>query len=115
MYIADYLALVGDSADGYPGLAGCGAKTAAQLINLYGAIEDFPPEILKDDNRARALLFKNLATLRIDAPLFDNVDELSWSGATSSFGSLAEKFGDARLAKRVSELESRLTKKKAAK
>src|SRR5438552_7390451 len=70
-YIPDYLALVGDAADGYPGIASYGPKTAAQLINRYGPLEDFPPEIFNDDNRQRALLFKDLATLRIDAPLFD--------------------------------------------
>jgi len=107
-FIPDYLALVGDSADGYPGIKGCGAKTAAQLINRYGRIEDFPPETLTDDNRKNALLFKNLATLRIDAPLSTNVEQLHWRGATSSFGSMAEKIGDARLAKRVRDLEKRL-------
>src|SRR2546425_1918827 len=79
-YIPDYLALVGDAADGYPGIAGYGPKTAAQLINRYGPLEDFPPEIFNDDNRRLALLFKDLATLRTDAPLFDNVDELEWHG-----------------------------------
>src|SRR5712692_6193834 len=69
MSIPDYLALVGDAADGYPGIAGYGPKTAARLINRYGRIEVFPFEIL-DDNLESALLFKKLATLRIDAPLF---------------------------------------------
>ena len=80
-YIADYLALVGDAADGYPGIAGIGAKTAARLINRHGHIEQFPGEVL-GERRERALLFKTLATLRIDAPLFDNVDRLRWSGPT---------------------------------
>ena len=106
-YIPDYLALVGDAADGYPGLAGYGAKTVARLINLYGRIEDFPPEVLKEDNLAIALLFKRLATLRTDAPLFDDVEQLRWRGATPSFGSVADKIGDARLATRVFALESR--------
>ena len=74
-FIPDYLALVGDGADGYPGIAGIGAKTAARLIARHGHIEELPPEVLRD-NLARALLFKNLATLRVDAPLFDNVDQL---------------------------------------
>ena len=73
--IADYLALVGDSADGYPGISGIGAKSAASLLNRYGPIEDFPANTLKDQ-RELALLFKKLATLRTDAPLFANVDEL---------------------------------------
>src|SRR6185369_13815250 len=67
-FIPDYLALVGDSADGYPGISGCGAKTAAQLINRYGPLENFGPEVLNEQNRALALLFKDLATLRTDAP-----------------------------------------------
>jgi len=71
--IPDYLALVGDTADGYPGITGYGPRTAAQLLNRYGPLEDFPPEILNEDNLANALLFKNLATLRIDAPLFSDV------------------------------------------
>jgi len=107
-YIPDYLALVGDAADGYPGIAGYGPKTAARLINQYGPLEDFPQEIL-NDNRERALLFKDLATLRIDSPLFSDVDQLRWRGATASFASMVEKFGDPRLAKRVLDLENRLT------
>jgi 5'-3' exonuclease len=74
-FIPDYLALVGDAADGYPGIAGLGAKTAARLITRYGHLEQFPADVLRD-NHERALLFKNLATLRIDAPLFADVDEL---------------------------------------
>jgi 5'-3' exonuclease len=106
--IPDYLALVGDAADGYPGIAGYGAKTAARLINRYGQLEQFPPEILSVDNRASALLFKDIATLRIDAPLFDDVEELRWRGATASFPSVAEKIGDAKLLTRVLALEKRL-------
>lgn len=106
-FIPDYLALVGDAADGYPGIAGLGAKTAASLINRYGRLEDFPVDILRDDNLASALLFKNLATLRIDAPLFANVNELRWRGATPDFASVAKKVGDDRLATRVLELEKR--------
>ncbi|MBA3355533.1 MAG: flap endonuclease [Pyrinomonadaceae bacterium] len=108
-FIPDYLALVGDAADGYPGIAGYGTKTAAQLINRYGRLEDFPLEILKEENRASALLFKKLATLRIDAPLFDDVEQLRWRGATFSFYSVAEKIGDASLATRLLELEKRLS------
>ncbi len=105
MCIPDYLALVGDAADGYPGIAGYGPKTAARLINRYGRIEDFPFEIL-DDNLKSALLFKKLATLRIDAPLFADVEQLRWRGATESFASVAEKIGDARLATRVLDLDT---------
>ena len=106
-FIADYLALVGDAADGYPGITGLGAKTAAKLINQHGHIEQFPLEILKQENRKRALLFKELATLRTDARLFKNVDELRWKGPTSSFAAFARKIGDERLATRVRELQNR--------
>ncbi|HEY7786731.1 MAG TPA: 5'-3' exonuclease H3TH domain-containing protein [Pyrinomonadaceae bacterium] len=102
-FIPDYLALVGDAADGYPGIAGCGPRTAAQLINRYGRIEDFPNEVLRD-KKDRALLFKTLATLRTDAPLFDDVEELRWQGPTASFSSVVEKIGDARLGKRIAKL-----------
>src|SRR6266404_9138226 len=104
-FIADYLALVGDAADGYPGIAGLGAKTSATLINQYGHIEQFPAGVLSDGNRERALLFKNLATLRSDALLFRNVDELRWQGPAASFAAWTEKIGDARLATRVGKLQ----------
>ena len=107
-FIPDYLALVGDSADGYPGIAGCGAKTAAQLINRYGAIEDFPAEALSKENRVLALLFKDLATLRTDAPLFEDVDELRWRGPTPEFAAYAEKIGNPRLLQRARKLANRL-------
>lgn len=105
-FIADYLALVGDSADGYPGIPGCGAKTAASLINRHGHIEEFPAEVLKGDNRALALLFKNLATLRTNAPLFKNVEELRWKGPLPSFAAVAKKIDDERLVARVQKLVS---------
>lgn len=89
--IPDYLALVGDSADGYPGMPGIGAVTAARLLNQYGTIEEFPPSVL-GDKRELALLFKNLATLRSDAPLFAGVAELRWQGPTSDFPALAQRF-----------------------
>src|SRR3979411_731762 len=79
--IPDLLALVGDTADGYPGIPGIGAKTAAQLLNRHGPIEDFPSNVL-GERRDLALLFKNLATLRTDAPLFQKVETLRWRGAT---------------------------------
>src|ERR1700691_2547052 len=67
--IPDYLALVGDASDGYPGISGIGPKGAAGLIERFGRIEDFPTEIL-GERQSLALLFKRLATLRDDAPLF---------------------------------------------
>ena len=82
--IPDYLALVGDSADGFPGIAGIGPKGAAGLIGRYGAIEEFPEEVL-GERRDLALLFKTLATLHTDATLFADVDELEWQGPTERF------------------------------
>jgi 5'-3' exonuclease len=107
-FIPDYLALVGDAADGYPGIAGYGSKTAARLINRYGALEDFPAELLSNDNRELALLFKDLATLRTDAPLFTDIEELRWRGATSTFAAVAGRMDDARLSIRVRDLQDRL-------
>src|SRR5690242_18084465 len=101
--IPDYLALVGDSADGYPGIAGIGPKGAASLLSRYGRIEDFPPEAL-GERRELALLFKKLATLRTDAPLFADVDELRWRGATAMFTQWSAKFGNDRLLARAGEL-----------
>lgn len=101
--IPDYLALVGDSADGYPGMKGIGAKGAASLLTRYGPIEDFPAEVL-GDNRDLALLFKKLATLRTDAPLFDNVDEIEWRGPTPEFASVAEGIGKPELFARATSL-----------
>jgi len=97
--IPDFLALVGDAADGYPGIPGIGAVTAARLLNRHGAIEDFPPTVL-GKNRDLALLFKNLATLRTDAPLFRDVDELRWRGPTNGFAAWAERLGETRLLER---------------
>src|SRR5215471_9070119 len=90
--IPDYLALVGDSADGYPGMAGIGAKGAARLLARFGRIEDFPPQVL-GERGALALLFKKLATLRTDVPLFRDVDELRWRGPTENFSSCCERLG----------------------
>ena len=107
-FIPDYLALVGDAADGYPGIRGLGPKTAASLISRYGHIEQFPAGTLSEENLELALLFKNLATLRTDLPLFKRVDELRWQGPTASFESVAEKIGDAGLAKRVQRLQKHM-------
>ncbi|HUR83462.1 MAG TPA: 5'-3' exonuclease H3TH domain-containing protein [Thermoanaerobaculia bacterium] len=101
--IPDYLALVGDAADGYPGIPRIGAKGAARLLNQHGPIESFPPNIL-GDHLADALLFKNLATLRSDAPLFSDVETLRWSGPRESFAALAEKVEQPRWVKRVAKI-----------
>ena len=97
--IPDFLALVGDAADGYPGIPGIGRVSAARVLNQYGPIESFPPSVL-GDKRDLALQFKNLATLRINAPLFSNVDELRWRGPTQAFGATVERMGDSRLMER---------------
>ena len=97
--IPDFLALVGDAADGYPGVAGIGRMGAARLIAQYGALEDFPAPVL-GDKRDLALLFKDLATLRSNAPLFKKVDELRWRGPAEGFSAVAGQIGDARLLER---------------
>ena len=104
--IPDYLALVGDTADGYPGLPGWGAKSAAAVLAKYGHLESIPADSATwrvnaaraatlastfASDRDRALLFRDLATLRIDIPVFDNVDALCWTGPTSAFPPLAEQ------------------------
>jgi 5'-3' exonuclease len=94
--IPDYLALVGDSADGYPGIAGIGGVTAARLLRKHGSIEDFPPEVLGDQLPA-ALLFKRLATLRTDAELFEDVGEIRWQGLTPAFEAWANRSGEDRV------------------
>jgi 5'-3' exonuclease len=102
-FIPDFLALVGDTADGYPGIGGIGKTTAARLIGMHGPLEKFPASVL-GDNRDLALLFKNLATLRTDAPLFKRVDELRWGGPTPAFASFSERFGESRVLDRATKL-----------
>jgi len=99
--IPDFLALVGDAADGYPGISGIGEVGAARLIRQHGALENFPPQMLAGERRTQALLFKQLATLRTDAPLFPDVEALRWPGPTEAFPAWAEKIGDARLLPRA--------------
>jgi 5'-3' exonuclease len=108
--IPDYLALVGDSSDGYPGLMGWGAKSAAAVLAKYGHIESIPDDwrswgvnaskpatlaatLTRD--RDRALLFRDLATLRTDIDLFDAVDDLRWKGPTAVFKPLAMRLDGA--------------------
>ncbi len=104
--IPDYLALVGDSADGFPGLMGWGAKSAAAVLARFGHLESIPadwrewgvnvvsPKTLSSRlvaDREQVLLFRLLATLRTDIPLFDSVDQLQWKGATADFAPLAAR------------------------
>ena len=104
--IPDYLALVGDSADGYPGLTGWGAKSTAAVLAKYRHLEAIPADaatwgvnatragalaLTLEKERDRALLFRDLATLRTTIPLFDSIDALCWTGPTPAFASLAER------------------------
>jgi 5'-3' exonuclease len=98
--IPDYLALVGDTADGYPGIPGIGPKGGAALLTRYGAIELFPSQVLGDRQRL-ALSFKVLATLRTDAKLFANVNELEWRGPTAGFSAACERLDAPDLFARV--------------
>lgn len=106
--IPDYLALVGDAADGYPGLPGWGAKSTAAVLAKYGRLEAIPADwrtwrvnavnagtlaMALSRERDRAFLFRDLATLRTDIPVFDAVDELRWSGPTPGFASWADRLG----------------------
>jgi len=97
--IPDLLALVGDAADGYPGIPGIGARTAAQLLNRYGRIEKFPSNVL-GKQRDLALLFKKLATLRTDGPLFKKVETLRWRGPTPGLAAWVKRMETPRLLER---------------
>ena len=97
--IPDFLALVGDAQDGYPGIEGIGKASAARLLNEHGPIEDFPRTVL-GTNRDAALLFKKLATLRTDAPLFADVGELEWRGPTAEFSAWARRMDSPRILER---------------
>jgi 5'-3' exonuclease len=112
--IPDYLALVGDTADGYPGLRGWGAKSSAAVLAKYVHLESIPADwrewhvnaasagALADTlnrERDRALLFRTLATLRTDLPLFKDLEELHWKGATSTFDELAARLDAAKTEK----------------
>jgi 5'-3' exonuclease len=117
--IPDYLGLVGDSADGFPGLPGWGAKSAAAVLARYGHLETIPddwrewqvkvasPAKLSASltaDRDRAILFRTLATLRSDIPLFDSVDQLHWAGPTPHFAALAERLDGATRGTRLAAL-----------
>jgi 5'-3' exonuclease len=105
--IPDYLALVGDTADGYPGLVGWGAKSAAAVLAKFGHLESIPADpqtwhvnaansgtlartLARD--RKLVMLFRELATLRAELPLFDSVEALRWTGPTPAFAEIAARF-----------------------
>jgi 5'-3' exonuclease len=103
--IPDLLALVGDAQDGYPGIPGIGQVTAAALLNRHGPIESFPEGVL-GDQRKRAMLFKNLATLRTDAPLFADVNDIEWKGSTPEFAEWPQRMADTRIEARVAKADA---------
>jgi 5'-3' exonuclease len=105
--IPDFLALVGDAQDGYPGIRGIGRTTAASLLNRHGPIESFPPGVLGPEHD-RAILFKVLATLRTDAPLFTDIDELKWRGPTPGFSDWATRIADDRLLARCTKAAAKV-------
>ncbi|HZP44986.1 MAG TPA: 5'-3' exonuclease H3TH domain-containing protein [Candidatus Binataceae bacterium] len=98
--IPDFLALAGDKADGYPGIRGIGAKGAARMLARYGPLERFPPEVL-GEHRRLALLFKRLATLRAEVPLFDDIASLRWRGPTSAFADTCDRLAAPQLRTRA--------------
>jgi 5'-3' exonuclease len=117
--IPDYLALVGDSADGFPGLSGWGAKSASTVLARWGRIEDIPPDpgawevtvrgaaklaaTLQED-QDNALLFKYLATLRLERSLLRSVDDLRWAGPTDAFADVCRSLDALGLVKRANKL-----------
>ena len=124
--IPDWLALVGDNADGFPGLAGWGKKSAAAVLTHYGHLSDIPDEVGEWDEKVRssvrsapklasvlaaerklAELFLDLATLRVDADLLSDVDELAWSGPTDAFADVCAQLGSKTLAGRAESLARR--------
>ncbi len=117
--IPDYLALVGDSADGYPGLSGWGERSAAAVLSIYGRLESIPPSsedwevtVRRSDRLARtlrenfklALLFRDLATLRTKEPRIASPDEVCWRGPSPSFAAMCKRLDALELADRIAEL-----------
>ncbi|MHB1777427.1 MAG: 5'-3' exonuclease [Acidimicrobiales bacterium] len=124
--IPDWLALVGDTADGFPGLRGWGKRSAAQVLAHYGGIEavpddvaHWPPELRRTvrgaanlaatlaGSRDRAMLFRRLATLRVERALLGDVDQLEWRGPTAAFGEVCALLGAPRLAERAEAVAAR--------
>ena len=122
--IPDYLALVGDSADGYPGLPGWGAKSAAAVLARFTHLENIPEDYAEwragvhsgwqlsqtlNANRQLVLLFRTLARLRADAPLFTSIDTLHWRGPKPDFAAWAERMGSQELALKAERLMKRVS------
>jgi 5'-3' exonuclease len=121
--IADYLALVGDAADGFPGLAGWGAKSAATVLAKFGSITDIPRSsgdwglpglrgadklaVTLRDNLELALLFRRIATVEIDVPV-GVVDDWRWAGPTNDFAAMADRIGAPHLVERARRLADKL-------
>jgi 5'-3' exonuclease len=121
--IADYLGLVGDTADGFPGLPGWGAKSAAAVLARYGHLEDIPRDPADWDVTVRsaaklgavlqeqfneALLFRLIATIRTDAPTIGNIDELRWTGPRPELAEVAARFDAGTLVERAERLAAKL-------
>ena len=124
--IPDYLALMGDSADGYPGLPGWGAKSASTVLAHYGHLEQIPASAstwkvkvrgaaklaaVLNEYRPQAFLFRELATLRTDAPVFASVDEIEWKGPTPEFEAVSSRLTSLGLPRRARELWERRTRR----
>jgi 5'-3' exonuclease len=105
--IPDFLALVGDKADGFPGIAGIGKFSAGRLLNKYGPIETFPGDVLGEKHE-EAMLFKQLATLRTDAPSFRKISELKWAGPTPKFAAFTAKAEEPRLLERAKAVAAKV-------
>ena len=117
--IPDYLALVGDAADGFPGLPGWGAKSSSTVLDRYGTIDQIPPAAGQwditirsgaklaatlDEQRELALLFRRIATIELDAPVDESVDALEWTGPTAEFAQIAQSIDAQRIAARIDKL-----------
>ena len=117
--IPDYLGLVGDSADGFPGIAGWGAKSAGAVLARYGHLEDIPPAAGQWDvtvrggaklaatlqrEYAEAMLFRRIATIETDAPVSGSVDDLRWTGPTPEFAAMCERLDAPGLLRRAERL-----------
>lgn len=123
--IPDYLAVVGDSADGFPGVKGWGEKAAAEVLSRYPHLEKIPKDWRQWDSsirRARtlaeslfaswedALLFRTLATLRLDAPVFDKVDDLRWQGPRPNFKALCQRMKSPEMLARATAAASKVAR-----